>query len=255
MKRISTIGFLFIALIFHNCKNNKAPQNTIDSKDTEKIIEQEVENTKTLDTLQIEEIIKSEEKIKSTEIPIPEKIKKEVVKTDNNVLTKKEDVVIIKKENVTENEKVAEKEILDTKEIDEVTETEKEVEIKTEVNPKPTIEKPIIVSSSNNWVVPVKYKTLKNPTDPKVDLTIGKTLYSKHCKSCHGSKGYGDGSKADEMKGDLGDFSSKEFQDQSDGALFYKSTFGRDDMPRFSKKLPSDEDRWLVVNYMRTLAE
>jgi len=26
-------------------------------------------------------------------------------------------------------------------------------------------------------------------------------------------------------------------------------------MPEFTKKLPSDEDRWLIVNYMRTLAE
>jgi len=26
-------------------------------------------------------------------------------------------------------------------------------------------------------------------------------------------------------------------------------------MPEFTKKLPDDEDRWLIVNYMRTLAE
>jgi mono/diheme cytochrome c family protein len=57
------------------------------------------------------------------------------------------------------------------------------------------------------------------------------------------------------MKGDLGDFSSEAFQKQSDGALFYKTTIGRDDMPEFAKKIPDDEDRWLVVNYMRALAE
>ena len=103
------------------------------------------------------------------------------------------------------------------------------------------------------WVIPPKYQNMKNPTDPKTDLNIGKSLYDKHCKSCHGKEGYGDGPKANEMKGDLGDFSSAEFQSQTDGVLFYKTSFGKDDMPEFTKKLPDDEARWLVVNYMRTL--
>jgi mono/diheme cytochrome c family protein len=107
----------------------------------------------------------------------------------------------------------------------------------------------------DEWVVPDKYQNMKNPTDPAVDKSIGKSLYSKHCKSCHGKEGYGDGSKADEVDGDLGDFSTEEFQAQTDGALFYKSTFGRDDMPEYTKKMPDDEDRWLIINYMRTLAE
>ncbi len=105
------------------------------------------------------------------------------------------------------------------------------------------------------WKVPAKYETMKNPIDAKTDANIGKSLYSKHCKSCHGAEGYGDGPKSDEMNGDLGDFSSEEFQAQSDGALFFKTTIGRDDMPEFTKKMPDDEDRLLIVNYMRTLAE
>ncbi len=107
----------------------------------------------------------------------------------------------------------------------------------------------------DEWVVPAKYETMTNPIAAKTDAAIGKSLYNKHCKSCHGKEGYGDGPKADEMEGDLGDFSSEGFQAQSDGALFYKSTFGRDDMPEYTKKMPDDEDRWLIVNYMRTLAE
>tara|TARA_R110002049_G_scaffold308279_2_gene511590 strand:+ start:1120 stop:1539 length:420 start_codon:yes stop_codon:yes gene_type:complete len=105
------------------------------------------------------------------------------------------------------------------------------------------------------WKVPEKYVNMKNPTNPDEDLEIGKSLYSKHCKSCHGKEGYGDGPKAEEQKGDLGDFSSAKFQKQTDGALFYKSSFGRDDMPEYTKKMPDDEDRWLIVNYMRTLSE
>ena len=107
----------------------------------------------------------------------------------------------------------------------------------------------------DEWVVPDEYENMKNPTDPSVDLNIGKSLYSKHCQSCHGKEGYGDGKKAKEVEGDLGDFSSEEFQSQTDGALFYKTSIGRDDMPEYTKKMPDDEDRWLIVNYMRTLAE
>ena len=107
----------------------------------------------------------------------------------------------------------------------------------------------------DGWKVPDKYVNMKNPTNPKEDMAVGKSLYDKHCKSCHGKEGYGDGPKAAEMKGDLGDFSTEEFQKQTDGALFYKTSFGKDDMPEFNKKMPDDEDRWLIVNYLRTLAE
>ena len=105
------------------------------------------------------------------------------------------------------------------------------------------------------WKVPAKYEKMTNPEEAsKANLGIGKSLYSKHCKSCHGSAGLGDGTKADEVDGDLGDFSSEEFQSQSDGALFYKSYIGRDDMPNYEKKM-TEEDVWLTIHYMRTLAE
>jgi mono/diheme cytochrome c family protein len=107
------------------------------------------------------------------------------------------------------------------------------------------------------WVVPAKYEAMQNPTDPEDEdgLEIGEELYMEHCKSCHGKEGLGDGSKAEEQEGDLGDFSSEEFQAQSDGALFYKTKIGRDDMPDFSKKISDDEEIWFVVNYMRILGE
>ncbi|MDD3722897.1 MAG: c-type cytochrome [Lutibacter sp.] len=109
--------------------------------------------------------------------------------------------------------------------------------------------------TQEEWKVPAKYEKMKNPTEAsKANIALGKSLYSKHCKSCHGNKGYGDGTKAKEMKGDLGDFSSKEFQSQSDGALFYKSYIGRKDMPNYEKKM-SEEDMWITVHFMRTMAE
>jgi len=115
----------------------------------------------------------------------------------------------------------------------------------------------ILVNQSDDWVVPDSAKNVKNPTDAsdEDDLEIGRDLYMKHCRSCHGKEGYGDGKKAKEMDGDLGDFSDEDFQAQSDGSLFYKTSKGRDDMPNFDKKLADEEDRWLVVNFLRTLKE
>jgi mono/diheme cytochrome c family protein len=48
----------------------------------------------------------------------------------------------------------------------------------------------------DKWVVPAKYETMKNPVPAKTDASTGKSLYDKHCKSCHGKEGYGDGTKA-----------------------------------------------------------
>ena len=84
-------------------------------------------------------------------------------------------------------------------------------------------------------------------------IADGKALYSTHCKSCHGTKGLGDGNKASELKTEPGDFSRTDFQSQTDGAILYKSTEGRDDMPTFKKKIPDIEERWSIVNYIRTL--
>jgi mono/diheme cytochrome c family protein len=99
------------------------------------------------------------------------------------------------------------------------------------------------------WETPAKYKTMKG----KGDVATGKELYAKHCKSCHGAKGLGDGPKASGLKTTCGDFSSKEFQAFTDGEIFYKTTFGRDEMPAYEKKIADDADRWALVAFMRTL--
>jgi mono/diheme cytochrome c family protein len=104
------------------------------------------------------------------------------------------------------------------------------------------------------WPVPDNYKNMKNPVASDAEsIAEGKTLYATHCKSCHGSKGVGDGPKAAQLKTEAGDFSKADFQAQTDGALFYKTSDGRDDMPGFKKKIPDADERWSLVNYMRTL--
>ena len=107
------------------------------------------------------------------------------------------------------------------------------------------------------WPVPSKYQKLKNPyadADDSQDQ-IGKELYYIHCKSCHGKKGIGDGSKAAELGTPVPDLTIAEFKSQTDGEIYFKTFVGRDEMPSFEKKIKDEEDRWMVVNYMRAIAE
>lgn len=105
------------------------------------------------------------------------------------------------------------------------------------------------------WDIPDKYKSMKNPqevSDASM-VKLGKMMYSKHCKSCHGNFGKGDGPKARSIDADLGDFTSADFQAQKDGVIYYQSFVGRDEMPNFEKKIADDEERWAIVTYIRTL--
>ncbi len=105
------------------------------------------------------------------------------------------------------------------------------------------------------WTVPAKYKAMKSTVkagDPTI-ASVGKDLYNKNCKSCHGSKGLGDGPKAANLNISTGDFSAAKFQAQSDGELYYMSFIGRDEMPNFEKKILDEADRWAVIGYIRTM--
>jgi mono/diheme cytochrome c family protein len=102
------------------------------------------------------------------------------------------------------------------------------------------------------WEVPAKFKNMKNPyKDADLNKT-GMELWVRDCKSCHGTKGLGDGAKAKALNTSVGDLSTEKFQSQTDGEIFYKFVYGRDEMPSFEKKITDEEDRWSLVNYMRT---
>jgi mono/diheme cytochrome c family protein len=104
------------------------------------------------------------------------------------------------------------------------------------------------------WPVPDAAKNKKNPIAADAEsIAAGKSLWATHCKSCHGAKGLGDGTKAATLKTEPGDFALATTQSQSDGSLFYKTSEGRDDMPSFKKKIPDPDDIWNIVNFIRTL--
>lgn len=105
------------------------------------------------------------------------------------------------------------------------------------------------------WPAPETAVKMKNPVKADdASVKEGKDLYAQHCKSCHGAKGLGDGTKAEKIDISCGDFSSADFVKATDGELYWKTTEGRKPMPSFKEKL-SDNERWAVVNYMRTFAK
>ena len=113
----------------------------------------------------------------------------------------------------------------------------------------------ITIQQLTPWVVPDKYVKMPNPVkaDAK-SIAAGKALYQVNCESCHGKKGLGNGTKAADLKTTPGNFTKDTFQSQTDGAIFYKITEGRLEMPKAKKDLPDDVDRWNIVNYIRTFA-
>jgi mono/diheme cytochrome c family protein len=240
MKKLFIIAIIGTSLFFQNCNTKEKQEKTDtlnDSIVTETVIIDSVatENGSAVMTEDLN--IQNEPVDKSTTVT------KVTVKEPTKVVTQTTTKTKVGDNTTTE---------VETKVV--VTEEPKKT-VEVEAPVKVVVKEPTVIASTSDWVVPAKYQTMKNPTTAnKENIAIGKSLYSKHCKSCHGSTGLGDGTKAANLQGDLGDFSSKKYQSQSDGAIFYKSYIGRKDMPNYEKKM-TEEDMWFTVNYMRTMGK
>ena len=105
------------------------------------------------------------------------------------------------------------------------------------------------------WKAPARAASKPNPfpADDK-SLKLGKAAYVKECQDCHGDRGKGDGPAAKDLVEGIPDITAEKILKQTDGELFWKITTGRKPMPAMEKTL-SEDDRWHVVNYMRTLAK
>ena len=103
------------------------------------------------------------------------------------------------------------------------------------------------------WKAPARAARKKNPipADEK-SIAAGKKVYVAQCLSCHGEAGKGDGPAAKDLNPKPRNLSDPKIQEQSDGSIFWKLTEGKAPMPTFSKLLSEDE-RWQVINYVRTL--
>jgi mono/diheme cytochrome c family protein len=104
------------------------------------------------------------------------------------------------------------------------------------------------------WIAPARAAKKANPiaADAK-SVELGKKLWERDCLSCHGAKGLGDGPKAADLERKVASLEDPVVWDQTDGAIFWKLVEGKAPMPA-TKTLMSDDERWHVINYMRTLA-
>lgn len=102
--------------------------------------------------------------------------------------------------------------------------------------------------------VPAEYKSKENPYKADESLKmIGLRNFNRHCVACHGKKGKGDGVMAKNLKTSPGDLTLADMDQYSDGEIYYLSFIGLGDRPDFTKLIPSEEDKWAVVNYVRSL--
>ncbi len=104
------------------------------------------------------------------------------------------------------------------------------------------------------WPTPEKYQKMKNTVkSDATSIANGKALWNKHCKSCHGAKGLGDGTKAASLETFPGNFTKPDFKALGDGVIYYRSFVGRNEMPNFEKKVLEESDRWDLVNFVKSL--
>ncbi|MDP2660463.1 MAG: c-type cytochrome [Dehalococcoidia bacterium] len=104
----------------------------------------------------------------------------------------------------------------------------------------------VVDASASKW--------LRNPVSSTAQSrAIGKDIYGQLCLDCHGPDGAGDGSTAMEFSADM-DLSAHVLAHPSGELFAWISSGIGDDMPYFEDLL-TDEQRWHVVNYIRTFGD
>lgn len=109
--------------------------------------------------------------------------------------------------------------------------------------------------SAADWVAPERRARRPNPVaHSAAAVSQGRNIYLRDCQSCHGVSGRGDGVSAGVLSTKPADLTSPRVQSQSDGALFWKITEGRGEMPSAARTL-TDDQRWMLVHYLRALVK
>ena len=94
-----------------------------------------------------------------------------------------------------------------------------------------------------------------NPTKVDVDpssIASGKKLFIQNCRNCHGSSGRGDGPFARTLPS-IQNLTDPDMWNKTNQEIFDAITNGKSSMPGYGGSL-SKEERWNLVNFVRTLA-
>ena len=123
------------------------------------------------------------------------------------------------------------------------------------------IAQPTTDFSKNTWELPADADKTKNPVPTSEEsIAKGKELYLErtkgNCVFCHGETGSGNEANFPRLRRKPADLTNKErMSSMTDGEVFWKITEGITGiMPSMEKRL-TEEERWHVVNYIRTLAK
>ena len=116
-------------------------------------------------------------------------------------------------------------------------------------------------AETRKWTAPDADKARVNPVEATpAALLKGRALYQKHCASCHGDKGKGDGPAESYELEPATDLTDPALQERlTDGEILWKVTTGLKSgteviIPSIAQRVPAEEDRWKLVMFMRTLA-
>ncbi len=115
--------------------------------------------------------------------------------------------------------------------------------------------------SKNTWELPEDADKTKNPTTVSPEsIAKGKELYMErskgNCVFCHGDTGAGNEANLAKLRRKPADLTNKErMTAMTDGEVFWKISKGIQGIMPAGEKRMSEEERWHVVNYVRTLAK
>jgi hypothetical protein len=116
------------------------------------------------------------------------------------------------------------------------------------------------------YEIPEVARNRRNPI-LRTDLSLrgAQTLWTKHCETCHGVSGRGDGPNArlhEQRKGHAPrNLTNPKVQENlTDGEIFWRISKGiiEDDkviMPKYEEKIASETERWQLVLFVRELGQ
>ena len=97
---------------------------------------------------------------------------------------------------------------------------------------------------------------LKNPFAGNTSadiLSLGRTKFETYCAVCHGYEGKGDGPVSVKMALKPPPLVSDKIVKLVDGGIFHIITDGQGVMSSYAYQLVEENDRWAIVNYVRSL--
>jgi mono/diheme cytochrome c family protein len=115
-------------------------------------------------------------------------------------------------------------------------------------------------AAATKWEAPAAERARANPVPATPEALLkAQALYQKHCASCHGDKGKGDGPADTFNTEQATDLTDPAVQSRlTDGEILWKITKGRRSgpdvvMPGIANRVLLEEDRWKLVLFVRSL--